>query len=86
LSGGAISDTRAEALRVLIELYARMTPGEKLARVRELTGASSLLALSGLRARFPDETQPELLLRLARIWLGDEMTRAAYGGATGDGS
>lgn len=74
----ALDDTDVETRREMSSLYARMTPEEKLHRVRELTLAVSLLALAGLRSRHPDESESDLLLRLARIRLGDDLVASAY--------
>ena len=63
-------------------LYARMSPAEKLRQLQQLTLAASQLALAGLRHRHPGETEPELLLRLARIRLGDEIVEIVYLGKT----
>lgn len=79
MSGGAPGDTDAATLRMLDELYARMSPAEKLERVAELSVGANRLALAGLRARHPDLTEDELLLRLAEIRLGPELFEAAYG-------
>jgi hypothetical protein len=68
---------------VLRELYAAMTPGEKLRRMSELTLAANQLALAGLAARHPEESRQELLLRLARLRLGDELVDRAYGARDG---
>ena len=78
-----LSDTSPEAMEVLIDLYRRMTPAEKLQRVRDLTLAANQLALVGLRARHPGESEQELLLRLARIRLGDDLVAKAYGARGG---
>jgi hypothetical protein len=74
-----IGDTDAQALAVLTELYRNMEPEEKLARVRDLTIAAGQLAMAGLRARHPGEREPQLLLRLARLRLGDRLVAEAYG-------
>lgn len=73
------ADTDAETLEVLFELYRRMTPSQKLERVRELTLMVNGLALAGLRRRHPGESEGELLLRLARLRLGDEVVDRVYG-------
>ena len=74
-----LDDTSADARRVLRELYASMTPAEKLRRMSQLTLAANQLALAGLAARHPGETRGELLLRLARLRLGDDLVDRAYG-------
>lgn len=73
-----LSDTDADALRVTTALYRDMTPAEKLERVRALTLSASTLTLAGLRERHPTETEPHLLMRLARLRLGDELAERAY--------
>lgn len=79
------ADTDAETLEVLFELYRRMTPTDKLQRVRELTLAANRLALAGLRRRHPGDSGEELLLRLARVRLGDEVVDRVYGSTGDDG-
>ena len=74
-----LSDTAPDAMEVLLDLYRRMTPAQKLRRVRDLTLASNQLVLAGLHTRHPDESEPDLLLRLARIHLGDAVVAQAYG-------
>lgn len=76
-------DTSAEARAVLRELYASMTPGDKLGRMRELTLAASRLALAGLATRHPGESRRDLLLRLARLRLGDDLVDRVYGTRNG---
>jgi hypothetical protein len=74
-----LTDTSPDALQLLFSLYARMTPAEKLRQMQQLTQAVNLLALAGLRRRHPTEDEPALLLRLARIRLGDDLVDAVYG-------
>jgi len=76
----SMRDTDADVLERMSALYARMTPAEKLARVRELTLAVNALALAGLRARHPDESEGELLLLLARRRLGADLAARVYSG------
>jgi hypothetical protein len=78
-----LDDTAPEAMEVLVEIYRRMTPAEKLSRVQDLTLAANQLALAGLRARHPAESEPELLMRLARIRLGDAIVDEVYGARRG---
>ena len=75
----SFSDTSPDALRLMSSLYARMSPAEKLRRMQQLTLAVNQLALAGLRSRHPTEDEPALLLRLARIRLGDDIVEAVYG-------
>ena len=72
-------DTDPDALRTISSLYAEMTPEAKLRRVRDLTLAANRLSLAGLRRRHPQASESELLLRLARIRLGEQIVARAYG-------
>jgi len=73
-----LSDTSAEARAVMDAIYRKMTPAQKLLRVRDLTLMANQLALEGLRKRYPGDTESQLLLRLARIRLGDALVEKAY--------
>lgn len=77
--GSLAPDTSPEVEAVRFELLRRLSPAEKARRVTELTQAASLLALAGLRGRFPDAGERELLLRLAALRLGDDVVVRAYG-------
>ena len=68
---GQLDDTSDEARRILSQMYASLTPAEKLRRMSQLTLAANQLALVGLAARHPEESRQKLLLRLARLRLGD---------------
>jgi len=74
-----LDDTDANARQVQSRLYAAMSPAEKLRRMSDLTAAANHLALVGLRARHPGEPDGQLLLRLARLRIGDDLVRRAYG-------
>lgn len=76
-------DTSADVRRVQQGLYASMTPSQKLRRMSELTMAANRLALAGLAVRHADESRQELLLRLARLRLGDDLVDRAYGARDG---
>lgn len=60
-----------------------MTPAQKLERMSELTLAVSRLALSGLAHRHPGDSPQDLLLRLARLRLGDDLVDRVYGARDG---
>jgi hypothetical protein len=79
-----MDDTSAEARAVMFKLYRQMSPARKLEIVRQLTLAANQIALSGLRSRYPSESEGALLLRLARLRLGDELVDQVYGLGTGD--
>lgn len=73
------TDTDAETLERMTALYRQMSPVEKMARVRDLTLAVNSFALARLRETHPRKSEGELLLRLARRRLGDEIVARAYG-------
>ena len=77
----ALTDTDAATLGRMDEFYRRMTPAEKIHRVRVLTLMANGLALAGLRSRHPDEPEARLMMRLARIRLGTDLFERAYPGA-----
>jgi hypothetical protein len=60
-------------------LVAAFTPSERARRVRDLTIGASLMALAGLRRRYPRATEQELLLRLAALRLGASVVERVYG-------
>jgi len=73
-----LTDTDAATLGRLDDCYRKMTPAEKLHRVRDLTLMVNRLALAGLRSRHPAEPETRLLMRLARIRLGADLFEQAY--------
>ena len=73
------TDTRPEAERVQIELLRRAPAWRKLQMVDQLNQAARMLALSGLRQRYPHATPDELRRRLADLVLGAELAARVYG-------
>ena len=63
-------DTAPRADRVQFDIYRRMTPAEKIERVRTLCRWANQLALVGLRRRHPSETEEQLRRRLTAMRLG----------------
>ncbi len=56
-----------------------MTPEE---RIRQMSGISQTvlkMAESGMRQRYPYAGDREIFLRMARLTLGEELFRRAYG-------
>jgi hypothetical protein len=74
-----LSDTDLPAERVLAQLMRDTPAWRKLELVAEMNAAVRLLALSGLRQRYPQATPGELHRRLAAILLGPELAARAYG-------
>jgi hypothetical protein len=72
-------DTAPEAAATMDSILRRMTPAEKLDRVRQLTIAAAEMSLSGLRHRNPLAGRRDLLFELTRLRLGDALATAAFG-------
>jgi len=73
------SDTSADAERVLVEGYRRMSPAERLRKVGELGSLARALVLADIRRRHPDATPHECALRLASRFIEPELMRRAFG-------
>jgi hypothetical protein len=72
-------DTDPAIEAMLIEGYRRMSPAQKLERVRALTRAVQELALVDIRRRHPDADDRELALRLASRWIEPDLMLRAFG-------
>ncbi len=79
-----LSDTTPAAQRILLERYRRMTFAEKARIVRDLTRTADTLALAGAKQRHPNASEQELLLQLAAVRLGPDLTFRAYGWRASD--
>jgi hypothetical protein len=77
--GDAPGDTAPDVLEAHVRLVARMTPAERVRRMRDLTLAANRLALVGVRKRYPAADDTELFLRLAALRLGDDVVERVYG-------
>jgi hypothetical protein len=75
----SLSDTSPEARKVLIEIYRRMPPWQKLKQVSELILTVRQLALADIRRRYPPADEHELRMRLFSRWLSPEEMRRVYG-------
>jgi hypothetical protein len=73
------ADTSPDAERVLIELLRRAPAWRKLAMVDDTNRSVKDLLMMGLRERFPEDPPVVLRRRLADLWLGSELSEAAYG-------
>src|SRR4029079_10095599 len=70
---GGPGDTSPAVEAILIEGYRRMSPSQKLERVRAPNHAVQELALADIRRRHPSASERELSLRLASRWIGPEL-------------
>lgn len=73
------NDTHPAIEALLIDGYRRMTPAQKLERVRTLTRAVQELALLDVRRRYPDADAHELALRVASRWIEPDLMVRAFG-------
>ena len=71
-------DTHPAVEAFLIDGYRKMTPSQKLERVRALTRAVQELALLDIRRRHPEADQREVALRLASRWLDAKTMTTAF--------
>lgn len=72
-------DTTPEAAAARREVLRRMSPARKAQMIAACVRASRQLLRAGLRQRYPEASEEELLDRFRRATLGDELTDAAYG-------
>jgi hypothetical protein len=71
------TDSKTEALQV--RLLRSLPSWRKLEMLAQLNSSARLLALSGLRQRYPETGESELRRRLAGLLLGEELARKVYG-------
>ena len=74
-----LDDTHPAMKVLLIEGYRRMSPTEKMDRVRALTLAVQELALADIRRRHPEADAREQALRLASRRIEPELMLRAFG-------
>jgi len=73
------SDTHPKIEALQIELWRQASPARKMHMLAQLNQSVRLLAMSGLRARFPDSSESELRRKLADLILGEELALKVYG-------
>ena len=74
-----VSDTRPEIKALLCGLLRQATPARKLAMVGQMNQTVIILALSGLRSRYPNDSPEILRRRLADLVLGPALASKVYG-------
>ena len=72
-------DTSPEAEAVLVRLWRETPAWRKWELMEDLNRAARLLALAGLRRRYPNASPEELRRRLADLLLGPELDAEVYG-------
>lgn len=73
------SDTHPRMEALQIQLWRQATPTRKMQMLAQLNSSLRILALTGLRSRFPNASDTELRRRLANLLLGEELARKVYG-------
>lgn len=73
------SDTHPKMEALQIELLRQASPTRKMNMLAQLNASARLLALTGLRAQYPQASKAELRRRLASLLLGEELAQKVYG-------
>ena len=73
------SDTHPKMEALQIELWRQASPTRKMHMLAQLNASVRMLALAGLRSRYPNATEVKLRRRLADLLLGEELARKVYG-------
>ena len=68
-----------DPMAFFIELHRKMAPGERVARVFELTAFQEGLQRSSVRSMYPDAGEREVFLRVAARRLDRETIMRVYG-------
>jgi len=73
------SDTHPKMEALQIQLWRQANPTRKMQMLAQLNAAAQMLALTGLRSRYPQASRAELRRMLADLLLGEELARKVYG-------
>ena len=73
------SDTSDQIKQMQIDHIRKMPAWRRVALVGEMNQTVRILALTGLRQRYPDDSEELLRRRLADLILGPELAARAYG-------
>lgn len=74
-----LSDTHQKMEALQIQLWRQASPTRKMQMLAQLNGSARTLALTGLRAQFPQAGEVELHRRLAGLLLGEYLASKVYG-------
>ncbi|MBE7469221.1 MAG: hypothetical protein DPW09_25795 [Anaerolineae bacterium] len=72
-------DTQPAAEQVLLQMLRQASPRRKFEMLGQMNETARILALSGLRHRYPEATSQELRRRLADLLLGPALAEQVYG-------
>lgn len=73
------SDTHPKMEALQIQLLRQASPTQKMKMLAQLNASARLLALSGLRAQYPQAAEAELQRKLADLLLGAELAHKVFG-------
>lgn len=73
------SDTHPKMEALQIQLWRQASPTRKMHMLAQLNATVRILALAGLRGRYPHASEAELRRRLASLVLGEEVAQKVYG-------
>jgi len=73
------SDTHPKMESLQIQLWRQASPTRKMHMLAQLNASVHMLALAGLRSRYPQASETELRRRLADLLLGKELASKVYG-------
>jgi hypothetical protein len=73
------ADTPPETEDFQIQRLRHMPPWRKMALMGDMSRSVQILALAGLRQRYPDDTPDQRRRRLADLLLGPELAARVYG-------
>jgi hypothetical protein len=73
------SDTHPKMEALQIQLWREASPTRKMNMLAQLNASARMLAMTGLRSRFPNADETQLRFKLAVLLLGDELARKVYG-------
>ncbi|MCL4263051.1 MAG: hypothetical protein KJ069_07540 [Anaerolineae bacterium] len=73
------SDTNPQIEAMQIQLWRQASPTRKMNMLAQLNASARLLALTGLRAQYPQASEAELRFKLAALLWGEELARKVYG-------
>ena len=72
------SDTHPKMEVLQIQLWRQASPTRKMNMLAQLNASAHLLAMTGLRSRFPKASEAELRFKLAVLLLGEELARKVW--------
>jgi hypothetical protein len=73
------SDTHPKMEALQIQVWREASPTRKIHMLAQLNASVRIVAVAGLRSRYPKANEGELRRRLADLILGEELARKFYG-------